>query len=147
MLFGQDKKQLRQFYINAWQGYQAGKPLSALETIVCEVIAMHPEYHADFNAADKLLNADYSVENGQTNPFLHLSLHVALREQIQANNPAQVKQTYIKLCRGNADQHQVEHKMLDCLAQVLWQAQAKQSLPDQQTYINCLNKLCQKMKA
>lgn len=143
MLFGQDRKQIRLMFTDSWNKFQTGQLLSPLEALVADVITMHPEYHALFKAQEEeSLDADFDVENGQTNPFLHLGLHIALREQIQAQNPPAVKQVYDKLLQHNPDKHPVEHQMIDCLAQAIWEAQKNQTLPDQTAYIECLFKLC-----
>lgn len=137
-MFSQNRTTLRQFLITVWQKYQQQQPLEPLEIIIKDVILAHPEYHSHLQA--NKLEFDYLPQIGQTNPFLHLSLHIALYEQLAANRPVGIKSLYLRGCKRWQDQHKVEHLMLDCLAQTLWEAQQQASIPNEQAYISCLHR-------
>lgn len=137
-MFSSDRSALRQFYSQTWQKAQQGQVLDALETQIAQVLQEHPEYHAWIN--DKHLDSDFSVEMGQTNPFLHMGLHLGLREQIATDRPAGIRALYQQLL-VHYDPHNLEHQMMECLAESLWQAQRNQTLPDETAYLACLEQL------
>jgi len=138
MIFGQDRGELRKMYADAWQKHIAKQPMSALETQIAAVVAEHPEYHA---AVSDNLDTDYSVENGETNPYLHMGLHLGIREQIATNRPAGIRTVFEQLAAKSGDAHAAEHRMIDCLAEALWEAQQSQRPPDEQRYLECLRLL------
>lgn len=133
----QNRDQTRQFFITVWQKYQQQQALHGVEALVRDVILQHPEYHQ--HLTQQALQHDFAIENGQMNPFLHMGLHIALREQINTNRPVGVQSVYQRLLLTQGNTHQVEHLMLDCLAETLWQAQRTNQLPDEQAYLNCLH--------
>lgn len=135
-MFSQNRTELRQFLITVWQKYQQQQPLEPLEVIIKDVILAHPEYHSHLQV--NKLEFDYLPQIGQTNPFLHLSLHIALHEQLAANRPTGIRALYLRGCKRLQDPHKVEHLMLDCLAQTLWEAQHQATIPNEQAYIACL---------
>jgi hypothetical protein len=138
MIFGQDRAELRKMYADAWQKHCAGMPLSALESQIAAVIAAHPEYHA---AVSGDLAADFPVEDGATNPFLHMGLHLGIREQLSVDRPAGIATIFRQLVSQLGDSHAAEHRMLDCLAETLWDAQVRQSPPDEAGYLERLRAL------
>ncbi|MDE2140510.1 MAG: DUF1841 family protein, partial [Gammaproteobacteria bacterium] len=120
-------------------------PLSALETIVAEVIRLHPEYHTLLAGdPDKTLDHDWLPEGGETNPFLHMGLHIAIREQLSIDRPPGVKAAYAALLERTGNAHAAEHIMLECLAETLWRGQREGRLPDDQAYLACLKARTQK---
>jgi len=135
-MFSQNRDQTRQFFITVWQKHQQQQPLQGVEVLVRDVILQHPEYHSQLTT--QTLHHDYHVEAGQTNPFLHMGLHIALREQIDTDRPAGIQAVYQRLLLTHGNRHQAEHLMLDCLAEALWQAQRANQLPDEQAYLDCL---------
>ena len=143
MLFSQNRQQLRSMYADAWQKARAGKPLSPLEAQIAAVVEQHPEYHAA--VADVDADRDYPPEAGQTNPFLHMGLHLSLREQVATDRPAGIAAIHAALMArdtaGNGDPHAVEHRMIDCLAETLWQAQRDGEPPDERRYLERLRRL------
>ena len=141
MFFGQDRNQLRQVFFNAWKKYQANQPLESLEQIIAQIIEMHPEYHKYFEDADASLDQNFLPEMGQTNPFLHIGLHISIQEQLSVNQPFGIADIYNTLLRKHQDQHHVEHLVMDCLAQMIWDAQRNNALPDQNKYLECLKNL------
>ena len=139
MIFGQDRSELRRMYATAWKKRQADLPMSPLETQIADVIAMHPEYHAAVSHAD--LDKDYTPDGGATNPFLHMGLHLGIREQVSTNRPAGIADVYGTVAARAGDLHAAEHEMIECLAETLWEAQGAGRPPDEQKYLERLRRL------
>lgn len=139
-MFGQDREQLRRFFLSSWEKRTAGQPLQALEQLVAEIVAQHPEYHRHLGDGDKLLR-DFTPEQGETNPWLHMGMHVSLGEQLGADRPPGIRDLYRRIAGRIGDTHAAEHAMMECLGRVLWEAQRANRLPDETTYIECLKKL------
>ena len=139
MIFGQDRGELRRMYAGAWRKHGEGLPLTPLETQIADVIAQHPEYHQAVTSDD--IDQDYTPEGGQTNPFLHMGLHLGLREQVATNRPAGIAAVYQGLVERQGDPHAAEHAMIDCLAETLWEAQRANRPPDEQDYLEKLRRL------
>lgn len=139
MMFGQNRQQLRQFYHDVWQKQTDKQPLSALEATVTQVINEHPEYHTIFNS-DASLEQEYFVEQGQTNPFLHMGLHISLHEQISTDRPAGIRALYQQLLAKYGDAHTTEHHMMECLTESLWLAQRNNQPPSESDYLLALQK-------
>jgi len=140
MMFGQNRQQLRQFYHDAWQKKLANETLSPLESVVTQVISEHPEYHGIFNS-DASLEQEYFVENGQTNPFLHMGLHISLHEQISTDRPAGIRNLYQQLQEKFGDAHNTEHQMMECLTESIWLAQRNNQAPSESDYLSVLQQL------
>ena len=134
------RDQLRRVYQAAWAKHQRGLPLDAMEARVVAVIGEHPEYHGDMIDPDAV-HAEYPPESGRTNPFLHLGLHVALREQIASDRPPGIAALVGALGAGHPDRHALEHRIIDCLGATLWRAQSEGRLPDEQAYLDCVRGL------
>jgi hypothetical protein len=139
-MFGQNRQQIRQFYHDVWQKKEAGESLSALEQSIAQVISMHPEYHAIFDKPGHL-EQEYFVEAGDTNPYLHMGLHLSLHEQISTDRPAGIRELYQALQTQFGDAHQCEHVMMECLAESLWQAQRDNQPPSEQTYLSAIKSI------
>lgn len=135
-MFSHDRTQIRQYYYQSWQRHQNNKTLDPLAQQVVVVIQEHPEYHALFNNP-AILEQDYFPEMGETNPFLHLGMHLGLREQLATQRPAGIQAIYQQLCQ-TMSHHDAEHQMMDCLAEAIWSAQRAQRPPDEQAYLHCL---------
>jgi hypothetical protein len=141
MLFSQDRTQLRRFFFSVWRKHQAREPMEPLEGLIADVIAQHPEYHAQLANEEAALDRDYLPEMGETNPFLHLAMHLAMREQLGTQRPAGIVEIYQKLAAVTGNAHDAEHAMMDCLGEMLWQAQRDGTAPDEQRYLECLEKM------
>ena len=139
MIFGQNRDELRQMYADAWSKRVARKPMSPLETQIADVIELHPEYHGDVTGDD--LSRDYSPDSGQTNPFLHMGLHLGIREQVATNRPAGIAKIFQRLAAQHGDVHAAEHEMIECLAETLWEAQRDNRPPDEARYLERLQQL------
>ncbi len=139
MIFGQDRDELRRMYADAWAKRHERKPLSPLETQIADIVAMHPEYHGEVTSDD--LQKDYSPESGQTNPFLHMGLHLGIREQVATDRPAGIARVFEMLVARTGDVHGAEHQMIECLAETLWEAQRDNRAPDEARYLERLQRL------
>jgi len=139
MIFGQDKQELRQMYVEAWRKQKSGEALSALEQQIAAVVSDHPEYQEMLHP--DMLEALFTPEGGQTNPFLHMGLHLAVREQVATDRPIGIHLIYRKLLGQFGDRHEVEHRMLDCLAETLWEAQGQNAMPDEAKYLERLQNI------
>jgi len=137
-LFNPSRDQVRQFFFDTWAKFKSKSNLSDLEKIAVEVIQMHPEYHAILDSPDRYMNQQYFPEMGETNPFLHLSLHLSVIEQISINQPIGITQIYDKLRQQYNDSHLAQHDLLDCLAETIWQAQRNNAPLDVTNYLDLL---------
>jgi hypothetical protein len=140
-MFGQDRNQLRKIFFTAWQKYNSGQPLEPLEQVIANIIAMHPEYHKYFADEAASIDRDFPPEADQSNPFLHLSLHISVHEQLSINQPAGINDIHKKLLNKHQDPHTVEHLMMECIAEMIWESQRDNTQPDQYKYLQCLKKL------
>ncbi len=139
MIFGTDRDQLRQMYVDAWRKSCAGEILSPLEAQIAQVIQDHPEYQPAMTA--DTLDESFLPEGGKTNPFLHMGLHLAVREQVATNRPAGIAEVFEQLLAKSGDRLTAEHQALDCLAEALWAAQKNNTAPDEQAYLESLRRL------
>jgi len=138
---GQNRDQLRRMYLEAWRKYSTHAPLEPLEAQLAAVIVEHPEYVQWLESAQEALAAEFTPESGQRNPFLHMGLHLAIREQVATNRPPGIAAVHEKLAKRMGDVHAAEHAMLEPLAETLWEAQRHGQAPDEQTYLERLRAL------
>src|ERR1700740_3372823 len=122
-MFAPTRDQARRFLVDAWAKFRAGAPLSGLETTAAALIAQHPEYHALLEGPDEHRARDYRPEDGAENPFLHLSLHLAVAEQLAIDQPAGIRAQFERLRAARGDEHAALHALLECLGETIWQAQ------------------------
>ena len=139
MIFGSDRNELRQMYFDAWRKSKTGAMLSPLEAQIATVIEDHPEYQQLMT--DAVLDAAFTPEEGQTNPFLHMGLHLAIREQVATDRPPGIAALFNDLLIKTGDAHDAEHRALECLAETLWEAQSGNAMPDEAAYLERLRKL------
>jgi hypothetical protein len=131
----QSRDQLRRVYIEAWRKRREGLPSEPLEAQVADVIALHPEYHAALERGDDALDRDYTPEGGQSNPFLHMGLHLAVRDQIATDRPAGIRKAFQTVAAHLGSQHEAEHRIIECLAEAMWEAQRSGRPPDEAAYL------------
>ena len=139
-MFAPSRDQARQFFFDTWSKYQAGTPLAGLETVAIEVILLHPEYHRVLDKPDRSADRDYTPEAGQTNPFLHMSLHLAIAEQLSIDQPPGIRAAFEALLALKGERHEALHVALECLGETLWRAQRDGTGPDAQAYLECLRR-------
>ena len=132
---------MRQVFIEAWRKHDSKEDLEPLEELIVAIINQHPEYHTLLQDQDKALGRDYLPENGETNPFLHMSMHIAIHEQLTTDRPAGIAGVFQQLVMQKGDAHAAEHAVMDCLGEMLWRAQRDQRMPDEAAYMNCLSNL------
>ena len=140
-MYGNDRDSVRRVFFQAWNGRNGKRPLEPIEQLIVSIVELHPEYQAMLEQPEDAIKTDYGVENGQTNPFLHMGMHISIAEQLQTDTPGGIRALYQELARQSGDPHQAEHRMMECLGEVLWQAQRDAAEPDQQAYLRCLRKL------
>ncbi len=139
-MFKPSREQARQLFFDTWRKYRQREILSGIETIVLEVILLHPEYQSILDDADRYLDKDYSPEMGDTNPFLHMIMHVAIKEQLSINQPVGICERFARLQNNTGSEHIAAHQVMECLAEMMWQAQRNQTAPDATIYFDCLDK-------
>jgi len=137
---GQNREQLRRSYCDAWRKYRAGAPLEPLEAQIAAVIAEHTEY-VPLVESPEALAQEFTPEGGRENPFLHMGLHLAVREQVATDRPAGIAHIHETLTRRLGDAHAAEHAMIERLAEALWEAQRAGRMPDERQYLERLRTL------
>ena len=137
-MFNPSRDQARDFLFEAWRKYGANETLTALETIAVGIIANHPEYHVLLSRREQFVDRDYAPEHGETNPFLHLSMHMAIQEQIAIDQPRGVRNAHQKLMMKLGTSWDAEHEIMDCLAEMIWQAQQMKTAPSAEIYLKCI---------
>jgi hypothetical protein len=136
----QSREEIRRVYLNVWQKMQQGSVFEPMEAIISDIITLHPEYHHLLEQGESVQNSEFTPESGQTNPFLHMGMHIALYEQTTTDRPVGIQKIHQELC-GKLGRHDAEHAMMECLGQALWQAQRDQTHPDEMAYLDCLRKI------
>ena len=139
-MFAPSREQVRQFFFDTWGKYRAAAPLQGLETLAIEVILLHPEYHAALEAPGRSAEQDYTPEMGQTNPFLHMSLHLAVEEQLSIDQPPGIRAAFGEVLRKSTSRHDALHAALECLGEMVWQSQRDGAPPDGQSYLERLRR-------
>lgn len=139
MFYGNDVQDTRKHFFKTWAKHQAQQPLDQFESQLLAVILQHPEYHATLTHQDE--HYQYHAESGKSNPFLHMGLHLALRDQIALDRPTGIKTVFQNLLQQYQDAHHVEHLCIEQLALSLWNAQRQQQIPDEQSYLAACQKL------
>ena len=137
----QDRSGLRRHYVEAWRKHRAGTPLEPLEHQLVAAIEQHPEYQPLFENDEQALGRDYTPESGQSNPFLHLGLHLAIREQVTTDRPAGIAAVHRELSLRLGDPHEAEHRMLEKLGEAIWFSQRTGRPPDEAAYLESLRQL------
>ena len=141
-MFNPSRDEARRFLIDAWAKRRAGTPLTDLERIAADLVALHPEYHATLEEPEKFADRDYAPETGDVNPFLHLSLHLAVAEQLAIDQPPGIRAQFERLRAARGDEHAALHAVLECLGEVMWHAQRHRTGPDAKLYLDCLFRQC-----
>jgi hypothetical protein len=137
----QSRDELRRVYVEAWRKRRAGLPSEPLEAQVADVIELHPEYHALLERGVAALDGEYTPEGGQSNPFLHMGLHLAVRDQVATDRPAGMREAFATLARRTGSAHEAEHRIIECLAEAMWDAQRAGRPPDEQAYLAAVRRL------
>lgn len=131
---------VRRFFCETYRKQHANQILTPLEAIAADWINQHPEYATVLADLDAALAADYSVEQGQSNPFLHLSMHLSIAEQVSIDQPAGIRAAHRTLAQKLDSEHQAQHQMMECLGEMLWTSQRSGLPPDGTAYIACIKR-------
>jgi hypothetical protein len=136
-MFDPSRDQVRDTFFETWRKYRAGEPVAGIETLALEAILAHPEYHELLSQPERYRARDYA---GELNPFLHLSLHLALAEQLSIDQPPGIVQRFDALLRRTGERHAALHEALECLGETVWRAQRSRTPPDAAAYLDCLER-------
>ena len=139
-MFNPSQHDVREFFCTAQRKLRSGKPLSPLEAIAADWIGEHPEYESDLADVDAARQAEYPVEGGRTNPFLHLSMHLSISEQVSIDQPRGIRQAVELLAARRNSLHDAHHEAMECLGQMLWESQRSGRPPDGAAYIECVQR-------
>ena len=139
-MFSPSQNDVRQFFCSARRKQLDGAPLTPIEALAADWIGEHPEYHGDLADPDAALSAIYTVEDGRTNPFLHLSMHLSISEQVAIDQPRGIKQAFELLRARLGSAHRAQHEVMECLGDMLWQSQKSGLPPDGERYIECVRR-------
>ena len=137
-MFTPSRQDARQFFFDVWAKHQQQAPLADLERLTLGILLAHPEYHVCVSQPERYQEQEWPPEMGQTNPFLHMSLHLAVEEQCSINQPFGILDLYRQLISKLADEHAAQHLMMDSLAEMIWQAQRQQTPPDINIYLSAI---------
>jgi hypothetical protein len=137
-MFNPSRDQARQFLVTAWHKRRASLPATPLETLAADLVALHPEYHALLEA-DDALGREWTPEQGETNPFLHLSLHLAVEEQLSIDQPPGIRTAFEQLL-ARRDRHDALHVVLEALGETVWRAQRDRQPLDAEAYLECIRR-------
>ena len=139
-MFQPSQNDVRRFFCGAHAKQQQGRLLDAMEAVAAGWIDEHPEYHAELADEAAALAAVYTVEDGRSNPFLHLSMHLSIQEQMSIDQPTGIRQAVDLLAARRGSLHQAHHEVMECLGDMLWASQRSGLPPDGQAYIDCVRK-------
>ncbi len=139
-MFTPSRDQVRRFLADAWRKRRDGLPATPLETMAADIIAMHMEYAPLLEEGEAALAREWTPEDGETNPFLHLSLHLAVAEQLSIDQPPGIRAAFDRLLAQRADRHAALHDVLECLGETVWRAQRDKAPPDGAAYLECLRR-------
>jgi len=140
MFFNPSRDEARNFLFESWRKRKAGELLTPLEDLVAQLITKHPEYHAILESPERHQDQDYLPEQGAANPFLHLMMHLTIEEQISIDQPLGVRTHFTRLTQQFESEHDAQHHMMECLGEMIWQAQRHRTPPDAAIYLACLKK-------
>ena len=140
-IFNPTREEVRRFFCNTWKKKTDGQILDSMETIAGDWMEQHPEYHSLLANPEGAIEQDYTPERGETNPFLHLSMHLSISEQISIDQPPGIKQIAETLSQKLGSMHAAQHQMMDCLGQVMWEAQREGKPLNPENYLEALKRL------
>ncbi len=140
LMFNPTRDEARNFLFESWRKRREGGLLTPLEDLAAQLIEKHPEYHSLLADPERYQDKDYAPEQGATNPFLHLMMHLTIEEQISIDQPAGIRAHFARLTRQFESEHDAQHRMMECLGEMIWQAQRNRTQPDAAIYLACLEK-------
>ena len=138
MIFEPTRDEARNFLFEAWRKRRCGELLTPLEDLAAQLIAKHPEYLNVLEDPERNKDREFAPEQGATNPFLHLMMHLAIEEQISIDQPPGIRAHFVRLTQKLESEHDAQHRMMECLSEMIWQAQRNRTQPDEAVYFACL---------
>ncbi len=139
-MFQPSQHDVRRFFCETWRKQREGLPLTAMEAMAADWVTEHPEYHAELADVDAAIAASYSVEEGRTNPFLHLAMHLSIAEQCSIDQPTGIRQAVALLAARRNSLHAAHHEVMECLGDMLWTSQRSGLPPDGPAYIDAVRR-------
>ncbi|MBS0444799.1 MAG: DUF1841 family protein [Proteobacteria bacterium] len=139
-MFAPSQNDVRRFFCDAHRKIRERAPLTPLEAMAADWLAEHPEYDADLADVDAALAKVYDVEAGRTNPFLHLSMHLTISEQLGIDQPRGIKQACELLAARLGSMHAAQHEVMECLGEMIWASQRSGRPPDGERYLDCVRR-------
>ena len=139
-VFQPSQHDVRRFFCEVWRKHAEGLPLDAMESQAAPWVSEHPEYAADLQDLDAALAAVYTVEDGRTNPFLHLSMHLSIAEQVSIDQPSGIRQAVQLLATRLGSLHEAHHQVMECLGEMIWASQRSGLPPDGPAYIEAVRR-------
>jgi len=139
-MFAPSQNDVRRFFCETRRKQRAGLPLTPIEALAGDWIALHPEYDADLEDLEAALAAVYAVEDGRSNPFLHLSMHLTITEQVSIDQPRGIRQAVELLAARRGSAHDAQHEVMECLGEMVWASQRSGLPPDGQAYLDCVRR-------
>jgi hypothetical protein len=139
-VFNPTRDQAREFLFEVWRKHREGAPLTPLEALTLDVVLLHPEYHAVLEDRERYLDRDWKPEGGETNPFLHLQMHLAIEEQASIDQPPGIRAALQALARRRDSEHAARHDIMECLAEAIWNAQRHGAGFDNASYLDCIRR-------
>ena len=140
-MFNPTRDEARQFLFDTWRKRRDGALLTPLEDLAAQLIEKHPEFHDQLADPERYQDKDYAPEHGAANPFLHLMMHLSIEEQLSINQPHGIRAHFERLTRRLESEHDAQHRMMECLGEMIWQAQRHGTAPDAAIYLACLEKI------
>lgn len=134
-MFNPSRDQVRSFFIDSWRKYRGKQILTPLEHMAADIVLQHPEYHDLLEKPQSALTKEYTPEGGELNPFLHLSLHLAIEEQLSIDQPEGLRGAFERCEQRHGDRHQAMHDVLECLGEIIFEAQRDRRPPDGNAYV------------
>ena len=139
-MFNPSRDQARQFFFDAWRKQRMREVLAGLDHVAIGVMLLHPEYHAVLDDPERYRDREYRPEAGGTNPFLHMSMHLAIEEQLSIDQPPGIQVEFTRIAKRLGDRHAACHEAMECLAETVWRAQRDGMPPDAPAYLECLKR-------
>lgn len=139
-MFNPSRDEARLFLFDTWRKRREGALLTPLEDLAAQLIEKHPEFHDLLADPERYQGKDYAPEHGATNPFLHLMMHLSIEEQLSIGQPHGIRAHFERLTAHHASEHDAQHRMMECLGEMIWQAQRHGAPPDAAIYLGCLER-------
>ena len=137
-MFNPSRDEARNFLFESWRKFRAGELLTPMEDLTAQLINKHPEYHELFSDPENNQDQDYAPDGETVNPFLHLMMHLTIEEQISIDQPPGIRMQFMRLTEKYQSEHEAQHAMMECLGEMIWQAQRNNTPPDGAIYLSCL---------